>query len=358
MQVALIGLKQSGKSTLFSAITEGHARAGATSAHHVDKAVVKVPDARLGLLTEVYKPKKTVHATTEFLDLPGLSFVDEALRQEARRIVSEARKADMLVWVIRSFASASVATYRNRVNPQSDFDELNTELLLADLELVSNRIDKLHKAITKPTKTVELEKKELALMQRCLQAIENNQPIKSVIHGPEEEKAVRSFGFLSLKPRCVVLNVGEEDITKPASLTEAQTGCEVLALSAHIEAEIASLDPADRPAFLADMGLTDIARDRLIRMCYHAMSLISFLTVGEDEVRAWTIPSACPAVEAAGVIHSDIQRGFIRAETVSYDDFIVNGKDIKNAKAAGKVRLEGKTYAVQDGDIINFRFNV
>ncbi|MBN2211829.1 MAG: redox-regulated ATPase YchF [Sedimentisphaerales bacterium] len=358
MQAALIGLTQSGKSTLFSAVTEGHTHAGAAIGHQTDKAVVKVPDDRLAVLTEVYQPKKTTHATIEFLDLPGLSFLDEAHRQEARRIVAQARQADMLVWVVRAFNNPQAAAYRDRINPPADYDELNTELLLADLELIANRIDKLQKSITKPTPHVQQDKVELALLQRCHEAVENERPIRSVIASPEEEKLLRSFGFLTLKPRAVVVNVGEDAIGQPAALTAEQTGCDTLALSAEIEAEIAALDPADRAAFMEDMHLADSAKDRLIRICYHAMRLISFLTVGPDEVRAWTIPADCPAVEAAGAVHSDIQRGFIRAETVHYDDFLAAGKDMKAAKAAGKVRLEGKTYPVRDGDIINFRFNV
>ncbi len=358
MQAALIGLTQSGKTTLFSAVTEGHRHAGAAAGHHTDKAVVKVPDIRLGVLAEIYKPNKTTHATIEFLDLPGLSFVDEARRQEARRTVAQARQADMLVWVVRAFANSQVAAYRDRLNPAADYEELKTELLLADLELIANRIEKLEKSITKPTPHVQQDKAELALLRRCHEAVEAERPISSVIGSPEEEKLLRSFGFLTLKPRTVVVNVGEEAIGKPAALSTEQTGCDTLALSAEIEAEIAALDPDDRAAFMADMGLTDSAKDQLIRICYHALHLISFLTVGPDEVRAWTIPAGCPAVEAAGAIHSDIQRGFIRAETVHYDDFIAAGKDMKNAKAAGKIRLEGKTYTVRDGDIINFRFNV
>ncbi|MBN1437695.1 MAG: redox-regulated ATPase YchF [Sedimentisphaerales bacterium] len=356
MQIALVGLAQSGKSTLFSAVTEGHVPAGGDT-QHASKAVVKVPDTRLDILTEMYHPKKTTHATIDFLDLPGLSFVDESHRQEARRVIAEARQCDMLLLVVCGFKDSSVAAYRDRVDPVADLDELRTELLLADLELITNRIEKLKVSVNKPSKTQEQDKKELPLLEKCAQAIEDMKPISDVVDSPEQEKMLRSFGFLTLKPTRVVVNVGESDIEEPCAINEEQAGGPVISLCARLEAELAALDPQERNEFLQDMGITQIARDTLVVMCYQTLELISFLTVGPDEVRAWTVGAQCPALEAAGEIHSDIQRGFIRAETVHYDDLIAAG-DMKAAKAAGKVRLEGKTYIIQDGDIINFRFNV
>jgi GTP-binding protein YchF len=357
MQIALMGLSQSGKSTLFSAITEGHVHAQAGAAHQADKAVVKVPDERLDKLSAIYKPKKTTQATIEFIDLPGLSFIDESNRQEARRIVAQARQADMLVEIIRDFHSDDVAAYRDRVDPAKDIDELKNELLLADLELIENRIAKLEVAITKPTPNVEQNKRELELMRRCREAAENLNPISAALKSPEEEKLVKSFGFLTMKPLLAVLNVDESRLGAPSPLTSEQTGTDVFSLSAKLESELAVLDVEERGVFMEDLGINEIARDRLIHTCYQTMNLASFLTVGPTDVRAWTVPAGCPALDAAGEIHSDIQRGFIRAETVTFDDFIDAG-DMKAAKAAGKVRLEGKTYPVQDGDIITFRFNV
>jgi GTP-binding protein YchF len=358
MQVALIGLTQSGKTTLFSAITEGHVHAGAGAAHIADKEIVKVPDERLAVLSDIYKPKKTTNATIEFLDLPGLDFTSESGRQEARRIIANARQSDMLVVIVRDFTNESVASYRGRIKPDVDIEELKGELVLADLELVANRIDRLEKSISKPSKVQETDKRELALMQKCREKLEELQPLSEAIDNPEEEKLVRSFGFLTLKPMCIVLNVNEDKLDKAVELPAEQKGEDAVVMSAKLEAELAALDAEERAVFLEDMGINEIARDRLIKMCYQKLRMVSFLTVGPDEVRAWTIPADCHAVEAAGEIHSDIQRGFIRAETVSYDDFIAAAGDMKAAKAAGKVRLEGKTYPVQDGDIINFRFNV
>ena len=357
MQVALVGLTQSGKSELFSAATEGHVPHEPPSVHHVAKAMVKVPDDRLQVLTDIYHPKKTTHASIEFLDLPGLSFADEPSRQEARRTIAHARQADMLVLVIRGFQNDSVAAYRDRVDPAADLEELKTEMLLADLELVTNRVEKLKVSVTKPTKSQEQDKRELVLLEGCAQAIENLQPLSEVAGAAEHEKMLRSFGFLTLKPMVIVLNVNEDQLAGPWPLTAEQAQLELLALSASLEAELAALDPEERGAFMEDLGVTEIAHDRLVHTCYQTLNLASFLTVGADEVRAWTVPAGCPAVEAAGQVHSDIQRGFIRAETVNFEDFNAAG-DMKAAKAAGKVRLEGKTYPVQDGDIINFRFNV
>ena len=226
MQVALTGLSQSGKSALFRAITEGHTHSDAAVTHHVDKAVVKVPDARVDRLAAIYKPKKHTYATIEFLDLPGLSFVDEPSRQEARRTVAQARQAAMLVIVVRAFQNDSVASYRNRIDPARDLEELNTELVLADLELVLNRIERLEKQIQKPIKSVELDKRELALMQRCSQALENMRPLREIIDNEEEEKIVRSFGFLTLKPRRVVINTNEDKLTGVSPLTVEQAGGE------------------------------------------------------------------------------------------------------------------------------------
>ena len=357
MQIALVGLTQSGKSSLFTALTGGHVHSQSGSAHQADKVVVKVPDHRLDVLTDIYKPKKTTPATIEFLDLPGLSFLDEPSRHDARRVIAQARQYDMLVLVVCNFENEAVAKYRDRIDPAGDVDELRTELFLADLESVANRIEKLEKAITKPTKTQKDDMHELELMRRYSDTLENLKPLSDVIGSPEEEKFVRSFGFLTMKPVLVVLNVNEDKVNFPSSLTNEQAGGEVLVLSASLEADLAVLDPDERSVFLEDIGLKEIARDRLIRMCYRTVHLISFLTVGSDEVRAWTVSSECPAVEAAGAIHTDIQRGFIRAETISFDDFAAAG-DMKAARAAGKVRLEGKQYPVRDGDIINFRFNV
>lgn len=357
MEVALIGFSQSGKTSLFAAITEGRVHAAAAAARQIDKEVVKVPDPRVDALSKIFEPKKTTHATVDFLDMPGLSFADETGRHEARRIIADARQVDMLVIILAAFHDDAVAAYRDKVDPARDLEEIKQEFLLADLELVTNRIAKLEISVTKPTPRQEQDKAELILMRKCQEAIENVRPLSEIIQSPEQEKLLRSFGFLSLKPVQVVINSDEDSTDQPPSVSTEGMGGPPLVLCAKLEAELAGLDPEERSVFLEDMGITEIARDRLIHTCYQTLDLISFLTIGKDEVRAWTVPAGCPALEAAGQIHSDIQRGFIRAETVPYDDFIAAG-DMKAAKAVGKVRLEGKTYPLKDGDIINFRFNV
>lgn len=354
MKFALVGPPQSGKSTLFCAIT-GQAPDPAYGGVE-RRAVVKVPDARLDFLAGIYKPRKYTEATLEFLDIPGISLEDAHGQAEFRRCMADLRTCDGLVAVVRAFKSDAVVAYRNRVDPKADLDELHAELLFADLEQVTNRIDKLEKQSGKPSKTQEADKRELALMQRIRTLLESEKPVSDAVHNDEESKIVSSFGFLTQKPLMVVVNVAEADLAKPPPFEHA-TARATIALSAEIEAEIAQLSAEDRPAFMADLGLGEPARNRLIRTCYEAVGLISFLTAGEEEVRAWTIRRGMSAVEAAGKIHSDIARGFIRAETVAFADLKAGG-DMKGAKAAGKVRLEGKTYIVQDGDVILFRFGV
>jgi len=258
--------------------------------------------------------------------------------------------------VVRDFASADVAAYRDRVNPTSDVQELLSEMLFADLDQVTARIAKLEASIKKPTAQRDEYLRELELMKKLAAALEADQPIADVVKTDSETKVLRSFAFLSLKPALAVLNASEDTVSQPAPETVDRLGC--LRLCAKIEEEIAQLPPEDRAAFLADLGVTSPARDRLIRACYKRLNLISFFTSGPDECRAWTIPAGTDAVTAAAEIHSDIARGFIRAETVGYDDLYAAGGDMKVAKANGKIRLEGKNYIVRDGDVIYFRFNV
>jgi hypothetical protein len=355
MRVVLIGPPLSGKSTLFAAVAEaGGSNVDLSRPDQPHLAVVKVPDERLDWLTEQYKPKKHTPAELEFLDLPGFDQSDEAGRQRARTHWPAMRQSDMLVLVVRAFEEASVPAYRDRIDPTADVEEFLAELLFADLDQVSSRVEKLEVQVKKPTKDRDAHQRELELMRRLREALENERPISSVVQGEAEDKLIRSFAFLSQKPVLVAVNCGEDDLSKPAAPV---AGLDAIRLSAQIEEEIAQLPPEQREEFLGDLGLAESARDRLVKACYEKLELVSFLTTGEDECRAWTIRRGTSAVEAAGEIHSDIQRGFIRAETVSYDDYRAAG-DMKSAKSVGKVRLEGKTYVVRDGDIINFRFNV
>jgi len=354
MKVAIIGLPYSGKSTLFAAVTSQRPDPAAMPQEHL--AVVSVPDPRLAYLTSLYNPKKVTPATIEFVDVPGFSLDDAQGRQQLRKHLPTLRLSDCFVLVVRDFANPAVPAYRNRVDRAADLAELWDEFIFADLEAVTNRVDKLEKALTKPTKTHDQEKRELTVMKACQAALESGRPLSSVAHTEEESRALASFGFLTEKPAVVVYNVDEGRAASGAAETPPHFHSAV-ALCAETDAQISELDPADRAAFLADLGIDVPAHDLLIRQCYDAMQLISFLTMGPDEVRAWTIHKGTSAVDAAGKIHSDLARGFIRAETVAYTDLVAT-VDMKGAKAAGKVRQEGKTYTVQDGDILNIKFNV
>ena len=356
MRVALIGPPQSGKSTLFKAIAAGSG--SGTDMSRPDQphlATVKVPDDRVYWLAEQYKPKKTTPAELAFLDLPGFDLTGDAGRQRAKIHWAAMRQSEMLVFVVRAFENDAVAAYRDRVDPGADVEELLTEMLFADLEQVTNRIAKLEASLKKPVGNKDEIKREMELMAKLVETLEDERPISDAITTEVEAKMTASFAFLSQKPVLIALNCGEDSLGGENPHEFAGRSC--LYLSAKIEEEIAELPTDERGEFLAVLGLDSPAGDRLIRACYEGLDLVSFLTTGEDECRAWTIRSGTTAVEAAGEVHSDIARGFIRAETVAFDDYKSAG-DMKGAKAAGKVRLEGKGYVVRDGDIINYRFNV
>jgi len=356
LKVALLGLLQSGKSTILSAVSGKKIPPIGSTA--IEEAIVPVPDERLGWLTEYYKPKKTTYATIDCLDLPGFNFTDEHGRAAARRLINQIRTVELLVLVVRSFENPAVPAYRNKVNPAGDLAELKTEMLLADLELVATRIERLEKQVHKPTKTQARDKAELALQKKLQDAIESEKPISSAIETDAERKMIKSLGFLTLRPIAVAVNVSEDQLDKKFDFSsEIDSSVPVISICAKLEHELAQLDDESRAEFMADLGITESAASKFVKSCYSALGLISFLTVGSDEVRAWPIKQGTIAHDAAGKVHTDIKRGFIRAETFAFDDLKEVGSE-KALKAAGKVRLEGKDYVVQDGDIINFRFNV
>ncbi len=353
MRIAFVGPPQSGKTTLFRAVT-GQTAPPPVMGEHL--AVVKVPDERLLWLEKLYKPRKRVEATIECLDVPGFSHETPARQAEFRKSLPSIRKCEALVAVVRAFDNPAVPAYRDRIDAEADLAELLTELIFCDLETVTVRVERIEKSLKKPTRHHEQEKRELELMLRCQAELEAGRPLAGAIRGEEDRKALASYAFLTELPLIVVVNVNEDRASAPPPLQAAHARA-TIALCAETEEQIAELEPADRAAFLGDLGVQEPARDRLIRCCYQAVGLISFLTVGEDEVRAWPIREGTEAVEAAGKIHTDIARGFIKAETVAYEDLRAAG-DMKAARATGKVRLEGKNYVVRDGDIINFKFNL
>ncbi|OHB61169.1 MAG: redox-regulated ATPase YchF [Planctomycetes bacterium RBG_13_46_10] len=355
MKVALLGLFQSGKSTLLASLCSKRVPAVSTT---IIEEIVPVPDERIDWLTEQYKPEKKTYATIDCLDLPGFNFTDEHGRTVARRLINQIRTVDLLVLVVRAFENPEIPPYRNTVDPARDLTELRTELLLSDLELVTTRIEKLEKQILKPTKTQPHDKAELALHKKLQETIEAEKPISAAIETEAEREMIKSLGFLTLKPIVVAINIGENQIDKKFDFPGVMDcTAEVITICAKLEYEIAQLDVASRKEFMADLGLTELAAGKFVKSCYKTLGLISFLTTGSDEVRAWPIRQGTVALDAAGKVHSDIKRGFIRAETFAYDDLKKFG-DEKALKAAGKIRLEGKDYIVKDGDVINFRFNV
>jgi len=356
MKVALLGLLQSGKSTILASLTGKAVPAAGAAA--IDEAIVPVPDDRFEWLAPYCKPKKTTYATIDCLDLPGFNFTDDHGRAAARRLIGQIRTVDLLVLVVRAFDNPAVPTYRNSIDPGKDLAELQTELLLADLELVTTRIEKLEKQVHKPTKTQARDKAELAVQKKLQEAIESEKPISSAIETEAEHRIIKSLGFLTLRPVVVAVNVGEDQLNEKFDFADrADSSAPVIEICAKLEHELAQLDAESRIEFMADMGITESAASKFVASCYSALGLISFLTIGSDELRAWPITKGTVALDAAGKVHSDIKRGFIRAETFGFEDLKEHG-DEKALKAAGRIRLEGKEYLVQDGDIINFRFNV
>ncbi|HMD35851.1 MAG TPA: DUF933 domain-containing protein [Vicinamibacterales bacterium] len=319
--------------------------------------ISKVPDQRLDRLTAMYNPKKRVPATVEFTDLAAAGTATKALVD-----VVAYKNADALVHVLHAFDDPAVPHPSGSIDPARDAQAMEDELILADLGVAERRMERLDKDLKK-SKTADLEK-ERDLIAACARALEGGAPLRTLDLAGDDLRRLRGFQFLTAKPLLVVVNVGESRAADPLASLAADTGLTpflshtavaAAAVCAKIELEIAQLDPADAAAFLADLGLAESGLDRVIRASYELLGYISFFTVGEDECRAWSIPRGTPAQLAAGEIHSDIARGFIRAEVVSYDALITRGS-MAACRDHGEVRLEGKEYVVQDGDIINFRF--
>jgi GTP-binding protein YchF len=349
MKVAIVGLPQTGKSMVFSAVTEQpYDPYAPPEPRH---GMVRVPDSRLEFLAKLCKPRKIVEATIEVVDFPGFSIDTPKGQQDMRRLLPEVRLADLLAVVVRDFENESVPAYKERIDPEADLAEFWDELIFADLDAVTTRVDRLEKSLKKPTKTHEHDKREHTLLQHCQEALEASKPISTAIATEEDAKLVASFAFLTQKPMVCIRNVSDDQASTEKDIPSDHLKATVT-LSASIEAEIATLEPGDRAAFLADLGLREPARDRLVKCCYEACGLISFLTMNPEAVTAWAIAKGTTAVDAAGKVHTDFAHGFIRAETISYDELVACG-DMKNARAAGKVRKEGKGYVVQDGDVIN-----
>ncbi len=344
MKSGIIGLPGSGKSTIFEALTRNIIEAGHKEESRI--GTIRVPDNRVDVLSDMYKPKKTIYAQVEYF-LPGMAGRSKEEKKD-QNIWTQVRDCDALIHVVRNFGGYGLEA----PTPYNDFLELDQELILADLVVVEKRLERLELDKRRGKK---IDPEEMALLNKCLKDLENEIPLRKF---PDIASAhvLKGFAFLSAKPMLVLFNNEDEDDKLP-DIEDLTSREDCMVIKGKLEQELAHMSDKEAKEFLAEFNITASAMDRVIKHSYELLGLISFFTVGEDEVKAWTIKKETKAVDAAEVIHSDIKKGFIRAEVLSYEDLMDAGS-YQQARKKGTVRLEGKTYVVQDGDIINFRFNV
>jgi len=362
MQVGIVGLPVSGKTTLFSTLT-GQDIASLHEGRKIEvhRGIVKVPDERLNRLTEIFRPPKKVPTTIEYIEVGGIEKEQAKTQGFDPQFLQVLKTTDLLCLVIRGFENEYHPHPEGSVDPLRDLQIVETEFLLSDLSIVENRVSKLEKELLKSKD--EEGQKELELMKRCLPWLEEERPLREFEFTEDEELRLRGFQFLSAKPMVVVVNSNETEIGKEnevlAKFSQYQDkpNLSIISMSVEIEQEISQLESEDTKIFLADLGIQEPALNRLIKTSYDLLGLISFFTHNEDECRAWTIKKGTNAQKAAGAIHTDFEKGFIRAEVVNYNQFVEH-KSISKCRDLGILRLEGKGYIVQDGDLITVRFNV
>jgi len=366
MQIAIVGLAGSGKTTVFNTLTRGHAQTGGYGGMELHVGTVKVPDDRLDRLAEIFKPRKIVQADVTYFDLPappasteGRVGTEELPADQLARL----READALLHVVRAFEDAAVPHADGSIDPWRDLERLDLEFTLADLSVMEKRLERLKASGHHGTPAErEANEREEGLLTRLHRPLIEGTPLRDVTLTAEEEKSIRGFRFLTQKPVLVLLNVGEADLPRESEIVAGIAGryehrhALVDALSAKIEMELGELEPDEAGVFMEELGLSESSLDRVIRLSYTLLGLISFLTAGPDEVRAWPIPDGSNAVDAAGAIHTDLARGFIRAEVVPYEDLIAL-KTMAESRKHGKLRSEGKTYLVHDGDVVEILFS-
>jgi GTP-binding protein YchF len=366
VQIAIVGLASSGKTTVFNTLTRGHAETGGFGGMQLNVGVVKVPDVRLTRLAEIFKPKKIVQADVTYADLPappasteGRVGTEELPAEHLARL----RDSDALLHVVRAFEDPAVPHPEGSVDPWRDIERLDLEFMLADLAVSERRIERLRSTGRHGTQAErESNERELVILERLHEGLTAGRPVREVALEPEDEKAIRGFRFLTQKPVLVLLNVGEGDLPRESEIvagvadryTHAQTLVD--ALSARIEMELGELEAADAAVFMEELGLRQSSLDRVIGLSYRLLGLISFLTAGPDEVRAWPIREGSTAVDAAAAIHTDLARGFIRAEVVAYED-LLRLHTMAEARKAGRLRSEGRTYVIHDGDVVEILFS-
>jgi ribosome-binding ATPase len=355
MQLGILGLPKAGKTTLFNTLTASHQttdKFATSDKTHV--GIAKVPDPRLVALRDLFKPKKFQPATVEYLDIPGINRGESAESLDLAKL----KAVDALVHVVRAFADPEIPHPDGSVDPARDVANIDLELMLADHTLVEKRLERLAQGAKRGLNPEE-QREQALLHGTILAALEREQPLRDLALDPDDAKRLRGFQLLSAKPMLVVVNVDEAEVAsaEAAKLVPVQGAVRAVAVSAPIEEEISRLEPAEQTEFLADLGLAEPSLARVLRASYDLLGVISFFTVGEDEVRAWTIRRGDVAHTAAGAIHSDIARGFIRAEVVNWED-LVRLKTMAACREQGLFKLEGKEYVMRDGDVAHFRFNI